>query len=89
MSTILHQIDELKKKTMEITKTNFQVIVEEFDAAEKLTETCEIGDFGQSHIIFLPQPLLKERSCNIGNKSYTRETCLFHKLQNTLKIVKL
>ena len=96
LSTILHQIAELRKKTMEITKTNFQVIVEEFDAetltqneAEKITEIIEIGDFGQSHIILLPQPLLKERSCNIGNKSYTRETSLFHKLQNIFKIVKL
>ena len=96
LSTILHQIAELRKKKMEITKTNFQIIVEEYDAetlteneAANLTEVIEVGDFEQSHIIILPQPLMKERSCNVGKKSYARKTCLFHKLQNTFKIVKL
>ena len=96
LSIILHQIAELRKKKMEIAKTNFQIIVEEHDAetltqneAANLTEVIEVGDFEQSHIIILPQPLMKERSCNVGKKGYARKTCLFHKLQNTFKIVKL
>ena len=57
--------------------------------AANLTEIIEVGDFEQSHIIILPQPLMKERSVNVGKKSYTRKTCLFHKLHNIFKIVKL
>lgn len=96
LSTILHQIAELRKKRMEIAKVTFQIVVEEYDAetltqneAANLTEIIEVGDFEQSHIIILPQPLMKERSFNVGKKSYTRKTCLFHKLHNTFKIVKL
>ena len=70
-----YQIAELRKKRMEIAKVTFQIVVEEYDAetltqneAANLTEIIEVGDFEQSHIIILPQPLMKERSLNVGKK---------------------
>ena len=43
----------------------------------------------EPNIVLLVQPLMKNGSWNIGRKSYERETCMFHELENIFKIVKL
>ena len=43
----------------------------------------------EPNIVLLAQPLMKNGSWNIGRKSYERETCMFHEIENIFKIVKL
>ena len=96
LSTILQETVKLNTSRSEITKTNYHLIVEEYDGetlthgeAAKITKVVKDGDLMQSNIILLAQPLMKNRSLNIGKANYERETCMFHELENIFKIVML
>ena len=96
LSTILQETVKLNTRRSEITKTNYHLIVEEYDGetlthgeAAKITKVVKDGDLMQSNIILLAQPLMKNRSLNIGKANYERETCMFHELENIFKIVML
>ena len=85
----------LKRCTSQIAKTNYHFIIEEYDGetlssdeASKIT-TFVKGHFKESNVILLAQPLMKNRSWDLGKTIYERESCLFYKLQNTFKVVKL
>ena len=96
LSEILAETVRLNTSTSKEGKTNYHLIVEEYDGetltyneAEKITELVEGRDLRESNIVLLAQPLTKNRCWNIGKKSYERETCMFSELENTFKIVKL
>ena len=96
LSAILQETISLNEGTSEKTKANYHVVVEEYDGeklsndeAEKITKLTKGGDFMESNIILLAQPLTAKRDWNIGGRSWHRETYMFHKLENTFKIVKL
>ena len=96
MSDILEETARLNMNTPEIPKTNYHLIVEEYDGetltndeAAKITGLVKNGDFVESNIILLAQPLTKTRIWNTGKKIYERETCMFHELENTFKMVQL
>ena len=96
LSAILQETINLTNSTSEIAKTNYHLIVEEYDGetlsndeAAKITKLVSGDDLIESNIILLAQPLTKIRSWNIGKATYERETCLFHELENTFKITKL
>ena len=96
LSDILQETINLNLRTSEAAKTNFHFIVEEYDGeslvqceASKLTKLAEDDDFIQSNIVILAQPLIKKRILKKGEKSYEKETCMFLKLENAFKIVKL
>ena len=57
--------------------------------AAKITELVKGSDLKEPNIVLLAQTLMKNGNLNIGRKSYERETCMFHVLENTFKIVKL
>ena len=96
LSSILQETVRLNVSTSEIVKTNYHLIVEEYDGetlthdeAEKITKSVRESVLRESNIILLAQPLVKSRSWNIGKTSFERETCMFRELENTFKIVKL
>ena len=96
LSAILQEAVSLTRSTSEIIKTNYHLIIEEYDGetlsndeAAKITKLVSGDDLIESNIILLAQPLTKSRSWNIGKATYERETCRFHKLGNTFKIIKL
>ena len=60
-----------------------------YNEAARITTLVESDDLRNSNIILLAQPLTKNRSWNVGDVCYERETCVFHKLEKTFKIVKL
>ena len=96
LSSILNETVRLNTSTSEIAKTNYHLIVEEYDGetlthdeAAKITKLVKESVLRESNIILLAQPLMKSRSWNIGQTSYERETCMFNDLKNAFKIVKL
>ena len=96
LSTILQETLRLNRSTSETAKINYHLIIEEYDGetlcndeATKITEIIEGSELIESTIILLAQPIMKTRSCSSGKRSYLRETCMFHKLKNKFKIVKL
>ena len=96
LSAILHETMRLNMGTSERIKTNYHLIIEEYDGetlshdeAAKIKKLVKKDDFVESNIILLAQPLMKNRRWNIGKNSYDMETCLFRDLENTFKIVKL
>ena len=96
LSSILLDTLLINRRQSKRVKTNSHLVVEEYDG-EKLTykEAARITTLAKSdvlinsNIILLAQPLMKNRSWNLGNKCYERETCMFHQLEETFKIVKL
>ena len=95
-SVILQEIVRLNMSISKTVKTNSHLIIEEYDGetlchdeAAKITKLVERGDLIESNIILLAQPLMKNRIWKKGKKSSQRETCMFHELKNTFKIVKL
>ena len=96
LSTILQDTVSLKKSKPAEAKTNYHLIVEEYDGetlsqdeAAKITKLVRDGGLMESNIILLAQPLTKRRSLSIGEESYERETGMFHELKDIFKIVKL
>ena len=96
LSSILQETVKLNKNLSEEAKTNYHFIIEEYDGetltqneAAKITKLVKGNDLMESNIILLSQPLMKKRSWNIGKESYEKETCVFRKLENTFRIVKL
>ena len=96
LSAILQEIVTLNMRVSKTVKTNSHLIIEEYDGetlcldeAAKITQLVERGDLIESNIILLAQPLMKNRIWKIGKKSSQKETCMFHELKNTFKIVKL
>ena len=96
LSTILQETVRLNTSTSHIGKTNYHLIVEEYDGetlthdeAAKITELVEGKYLTESNVILLSQPLIKSRSWNLGKKNYEKKTCMFHELENTFKVVKL
>ena len=96
LSTILLDTLLLNRNQSKRVKTNSHLIVEEYDGEEltyneaaRITTLVESDDLRNSNIILLAQPLRKNRSWNVGDVCYERETCVFHELEKTFKIVKL
>ena len=96
LSFILQEIISLNEGISEKAKTNYHVVVEEYsgetlfyDEAEKITELIKDDDLMESNIILLAQPLMKTRSWILGGTMWSRKACMFHKLENAFKIVKL
>ena len=92
LSTILREFTNMEN--LKMLKVN--LIIEEYDG-ETLTqkETAHIkkliksDNFKESHVIILPQPLMKKRSWSAGNGSYKRESYMFQELKDVFKITKL
>ena len=96
LSVILEETVRLNRSTSEEAKTNYHLIVEEYDGetltyneAAKIRGLVKGRDLRESNIVLLAQPLTKKRCWNTGKESYERETCMFSNLENTFKIVKL
>ena len=96
LSAILQETMRLNKNIPKKDKTNCHLIIEEYDGetlshveATKIIKLVKSRDLKESNIILLAQPLMKGRSWKKGKKSYEKETCMFHELKNTFKIVKL
>ena len=96
LSAIPPEKMKLNRSISEEAKTNYHLIVEEYDEetithdkAAKITESVKGSDLMEPNIVLLAQTLMKNGSLNTGRKSYERETCIFHELENTFKIVKL
>ena len=96
LSTMLQETVRLNANRSEIAKTNYHLIVEEYDGetlsydeAAKITKEVQGSDLMESHIILLPQPLTKNRLLNLGKRSIEKETCMFNELENVFKVVKL
>ena len=96
LSPILEETVLLNTRTSEEAKTNYHLIIEQYDGetlthneAKKITKLVKGSDLMESHIVLLAQPLMKTRSWNIGKESYERETCMFRELEDTFKIVML
>ena len=95
LSTMLQETVRLNA-TSKIDKTNYHLIVEEYDGetlsyaeAAKITEVVQGSDLLESNIILLAQPLMKIRSWNLGKASFEKETCVFNELENIFKLVRL
>ena len=95
LSTMLQETVRLNA-TSKIDKTNYHLIVEEYDGetlsyaeAAKITEVVQGSDLLESNIILLAQPLMKTRSWNLGKASFENETCVFNELENIFKLVML
>ena len=95
LSTMLQETVRLNA-TSKIDKTNYHLIVEEYDGetlsyaeAAKITEVVQGSDLLESNIILLAQPLMKTRSWNLGKASFENETCVFNELENIFKFVRL
>ena len=96
LSAILQETVRLNMNSTENAKTNYHLIVEEYDGetlthneAAEITKSVKESILRESNIILLAQPLTKSRSWNTGKTSYERGTCMFNELENTFKIVKL
>ena len=96
LSAILDETRRLNLNATENSKTNYHLIVEEYDGetltyveAVKITGLIKGGDFLKSNIMLLAQPIMKKRSWIIGKQSFGTETCIFHELENSFKIVQL
>ena len=96
LSAILQETVKLNTSTSEEVKTNYHMIVEEYDGetltqneAAKITKLAKGNDLMESNIVILSEPLTKNRKWNNGKESYEKETCLFGNLENTFRIVKL
>ena len=96
LSAILDKTRRLNLNVSENPKINYHLIVEEYDGetlthdeVAKITGLIKGGDFLESNIMLLAQPLMKKRSWNIGKQSYETETCIFYELENSFKIVQL
>ena len=96
LSVILEETAKLNMNTLETAKIIFHLIIEEYDGetlsldeAAKVTELVQGAGLLESNIVLLAQPLTKKRSWSLDKESYERETCMFHKLESTFKIVKL
>ena len=79
-----------------VKRRNFHIIVEEYDGerlvydeAAQIIKLVQSGEFQESNIIILAQPLMKKKIWNKGKESFEKETCMFHKLKDIFKIVKL
>ena len=90
LSTMLQETVRLNA-TSKIDKTNYHLIVEEYDGetlsyaeAAKITEVVQGSDLLESNIILLAQPLMKTRSWNLGKASFEKETCVFNELEISL-----
>ena len=90
LSAILKEAVILNLSTPEEAKTNYHLIVEEYDGetltqkeAEKIGMLVKRSDLMKSNIVLLAQPLTKNRSWKIGKESYERETCMFCELGKT------
>ena len=95
LSTMLQETVRLNA-TSKIDKTNYHLIVEEYDGetlsyaeAAKITEVVQGSDLLESNIILLAQPLMKTRIWNLGKASFEKETCVFNELENIFKLVRL
>ena len=96
LSAILQDTVSLKMSKPETTKTNYHLIIEEYDGetlshdeAAKIKKLVRDGGLVKSNIILLAQPLTKSRSLSIGEENYERETGMFEELKDVFKIVKL
>ena len=96
LSAILQDTVSLKMCKPEAAKTNYHLIIEEYDGetlshdeAAKITKLVREGGLMESNIILLAQPLTKSRSLSIGEENYKRETGMFEELKDVFKIVKL
>ena len=96
LSAILQETVRLNTNLSENAKINYHLIVEEYDGetltrdeAAEITKSVRESFLRESNIILLAQPLTKSRSWNTGKTSYENATCMFNKLENTFKIVKL
>ena len=96
LSSILQETVILNASTSKITKTNYHLIVEEYDGetlthdeAAEITKSVRESVLRESNIILLAQPLTKSRSWSIGKTCYERATCMFNELENTFKKVNL
>ena len=96
LSAILQDTVSLKTYKPETAKTNYHLIIEEYDGetlshdeAAKITKLVRDGGLMESNIILLAQPLTKSRSLSIGEESYKRETGMFKELKDVFEIVKL
>ena len=88
---IVEEYDGETLTRFEVAKINELVrnrhSVESNDEAVKILESVKGSDLRESYIILLAQPLMKNRSWNIGKESFERKT--LEELENTFKIVKL
>ena len=96
LSDILQDTIKLNITMSEKNKANFHFIVEEFDGemlvqyeTSKLRKVVNGGNFSQSNIMILAQPLMKKRSLIKDKKCYERKTCMFSELAKEFKILKL
>ena len=96
LSEILEETVRLNMSLSSIAKINYHLVIEEYDGetlthgeADKITKLVKKTDLVESNIILLPQPLIKNRSWNTGNKTYERETCMFSELKKAFKIIQL
>ena len=96
LSAILQDTVSLKMSKPETAKTNYHLIIEEYDGetlshdeAAKITKLVRESGLMESYIILLAQPLTKSRSLSIGEENYKRETGMFEELKDIFKIVKL
>ena len=72
---MLQETVRLNGNTFEIAKTNYHLIVQEYDGetlsydeAAKIKKVVNESDLMESNIILLAQPLMKTRSWNLGYK---------------------
>ena len=75
MSVILQETVRLNTNTSKIAKTNYHLIVEEYDG-ETLPNDEEITEGSaliKLNFNLLTQLLIKNRSWNLGKKSYEKE----------------
>ena len=96
LSAILQDTVSLKMSKPETAKTNYHLIIEEYDGetlshdeAAKITKLIRESGLMESYIILLAQPLTKSRSLSIGEENYKRETGMFEELKDLFKVVKL
>ena len=96
LSAILQDTVSLKMSKPETAKTNYHLIIEEYDGetlshdeAAKITKLVRESGLMESYIILLAQPLTKSRSLSIGEENYKRETGMFEELKDLFKVVKL
>ena len=75
LSAMLQETVRLNGNTFEIAKTNYHLIVQEYDGetlsydeAAKIKKVVNESDLMESNIILLAQPLMKTRSWNLGYK---------------------
>ena len=96
LSAILEKTVRLNMKLSEAVKINYHFIIEEYDGetlchdeAAKITKLVKSNYLIESNIILLAQPLMKNRIWKKGKNNSERETCMFHELKDSFKIVKL